>query len=396
MHDTVLLQTVKEMYPYAVSVRRILHAHPELSGHERRTASFIAAETRKLGLKPDYYLDKTAVVCHIKNGHGKTVVLRADIDALPIEEKTGLPFSSRIAGIMHACGHDMHAAILLGAAKFLIRLRDRWQGTVVLLFQPSEEMEPGGAMGLIRAGAFPARTTGVFGLHVNPEHKTGTIGIRQGNDFAGVLNFAVRVHGRGGHAAAPQATENPITCAAHMIDRLASLAGQAMRKGAIIAVGSFNAGSRSNIIPDRADFFGTIRFHSKPVGNMIRKEVAHLIQGSARLHRVSASVAFNVSYPPNWNDPSLTGKMEKRLRILLGPQKVVVRREPVFFAEDFAYFQQKAPGVYVHLGVTPLRSIKPPVSLHNAHFSPDEKAITTGMLAHVAFVETVCGSSKWI
>ena len=203
MIDNQTLCAIKAIYPYAVKVRRTLHAHPELSGHEHKPASFVAAELRNLGLKPRFYLQKTAVVCRIDSGPGATVALRADMDALPVEEKTGLPFASRNRGVMHACGHDMHMAILLGAARVLARSRTQWRGSVVMMFQPSEEMEPGGALGLIKAGAFPADATAVFGLHVNPELRTGLIGLREGSDFAGVLNFSVTVHGRGGHAAAP-------------------------------------------------------------------------------------------------------------------------------------------------------------------------------------------------
>jgi amidohydrolase len=390
MIDYKVQRAVQGMYPYAVKVRRTLHAHPELSGHEHTTASFVAAELRKLGLKPRFYLNKTAVVCRLENGTGKTVVLRADMDALPVEEKTGLSFASQNPGIMHACGHDLHTAILLGAARVLAQSRTQWRGFVVLLFQPSEEMEPGGALGLINAGAFPADAIAVFGLHVNPDLRTGAIGLREGSDFAGVLNFSVTVHGHGGHAAAPRVTANPITCAADMISRLSKMAGLKIRQGAVIAVGAVHAGSRSNIIPDRAEFCGTIRFHSKSVGSVIRKEVNGLISSAAKNHGLKAVIEFNASYPPNWNDPSLTGRMRKHYRCIIGPEKVVERRQPVYYAEDFAYYQEKVPGLYIHLGVLPPRAARP-ASLHNAHFSPDENAMKTGMLAHVAFVDALCG-----
>ena len=390
MIDNKTIRAIKGIYPYTVKIRRTLHAHPELSGREHATASLVAVELRKLGLKPRFYLRNTAVVCRIENGTGETVILRADMDALPVEEKTGLSFASRNPGIMHACGHDLHTAILLGAARVLAQSRTQWRGSVVLLFQPSEEMEPGGALGLINAGAFPAEATAVFGLHVNPELRTGAVGLREGSDFAGVLNFSVTVHGHGGHAAAPQVTANPIICAAEMIYRLSKMAGQKIRQGAVIAVGAVHAGNRSNIIPDRAEFRGTIRFHSKSVGSVIRKEVNGLVSADAKNRGLKAVIEFSASYPPNWNDPGLTGRMRKYYQRIIGPEKVVERRHPVYYAEDFAYYQEKVPGLYIHLGVVPPRA-EPSARLHNAHFSPDENAMKTGMLAHVAFVDALCG-----
>jgi|WetSurMetagenome_2_1015567.scaffolds.fasta_scaffold16910_4 amidohydrolase len=390
MIDNKTIRAIKGIYPYAVKIRRTLHARPELSGREHQTAFLVAAELRKMGLKPRFYLHKTAVVCRIDRDSGTTVALRADMDALPVEEKTGLPFASRNPGIMHACGHDLHTAILLGAARVLTQSRTQWRGSVILLFQPSEEMEPGGALGLINAGAFPADATAVFGLHVNPELRTGAIGLREGSDFAGVLNFSVTIHGHGGHAAAAQVIANPITCVAEMISLLSKLAGQKKREGAVIAVGVVHAGSRSNIIPDRAEFCGTIRFHSKSVGRIIRKEVNGLITSAAKSRGLKAAIEFSASYPPNWNDPSLTGRMRTYYRRLIAPGKVVERRAPVYYAEDFAYYQEKVPGLYVHLGVLPAHAARP-ATLHNAHFSPDENAMKTGMLAHVAFVDALCG-----
>ncbi|MBN1128549.1 MAG: amidohydrolase [Chitinispirillaceae bacterium] len=378
-------RAVTVVYPDVVTIRRIVHAHPELSGQERKTASLVRAELRKIGLKPAYFLSRTAVVCRIENGVGPVVVLRADTDALPVEEKTGLPFASCRSGIMHACGHDMHTAILIGAARVLAANRHLWRGSVVFLFQPSEEVEPGGAIGLIKAGAFPKNAKAVFGLHVNPEHRTGTIGIRGGSDFAGVLNFAVTLRGRGGHAAAPYATVNPILCAAKIISRIEQAAGQKTYRRAVIAVGTISAGSRSNIVPDQATFSGTIRSHARGEEKRLQKKVSALILRECRQRGATASVVFERSYPPNCNSPDITRRMFSVYAGLIGRKNVVKRKHPVYYAEDFAYYQQKTPGLFLHLGVrASVRDNAP--GLHNARFCPDEKAMKTGMIAHIAFV----------
>ncbi|MBN2037512.1 MAG: amidohydrolase [Chitinispirillaceae bacterium] len=385
-----LTAIVEEVYPRAVRLRRTIHAHPELSGSERRTASLAHAELKRLRCAPRWFLGRTAVVGRIKNGKGRTVVLRADMDALPIEEMTGLPYASKNRGVMHACGHDLHTAVLLGAAHALVRLREAWRGTVVLLFQPSEEMEPGGAIRLLKQGAFPKDAHAVFGLHVNPEHRTGTIGLKSGSDFAGVLNFTVRVTGMGGHAAAPKATVNPILAAANMISGLSRLAGSRVAHKAVIAVGAINAGSRSNIIPDQVTFCGTVRSHSKKEEQAIRKSIRRAVTKEARRAGTVTAVTFEESYPPNFNDKGILHRMERMYGRLLGRANVIRRGAPVFYAEDFAYYQRKAPGLYAHLGVTPRRTTRL-ISIHNARFSPDETAMKTGMLAHLGFVLEMTG-----
>ena len=394
MDKKELHRIVEGLYPSVVKLRRKIHRTPELSGHEQGTAALVAQELKRIGLAPRFFLGKTAVVCLIQSGKGKTAVLRADTDALPISEKSGLPFASTRPGVMHACGHDFHTAILAGAAQALVRLRPQWRGSVALLFQPSEESEPGGAQGLIRAGAFPRGAEAVFGLHVSTDHETGQIGLRAGCDYAGVLNFAVTVVGRGGHCAAPQATINPIACAAAMIARLQELThlqGSSARDGgAVVSVGTFEAGTRSNIVPDEAVFTGTIRTHSKRREALIKRRVERIVADAARAHRAKAAIAFELSYPPTNNDLRLSERMQGALRGLLGSRRVIVRPSPIYYAEDFAYYQQKAPGLYAHLGVRPPGQRVVP-GIHNARFNPDEEAMKTGILAHVAFALEILG-----
>jgi amidohydrolase len=380
-----LMMLSGRLYPDAVRLRREIHKYPELSGNEKKTAALIARELKKAGLKPQFHCGKTAVSAAIKNGEGPTVVLRSDIDALPITEKSHLPFASVNNGVMHACGHDLHAAMLLAAAPALVRLRDRWQGTAVLLFQPSEEHEPGGAQALIRAGAFPENASAVFGMHVSSDHPVGTIGLRPGSDYAGVLNYAVTVRGRGGHAAAPNETIDPIVCASVIICAIKALTNthsRAAEHPAVVAIGRISAGTADNIVPDIARFSGTIRTHSKKTEQYIRKQIDGVVRLADKTFGSQSTIEFFRGYPPTWNDPALTKKIRP---VLANAAFVVLRKKPNFFAEDFAYYQQKAPGIYVHLGVKPPGQTAMP-GIHNAAFSPDERAMKTGIAAHVAFV----------
>jgi amidohydrolase len=386
---SAIQKSIAEIFPAVVRLRRRIHAYPELSGHEQGTAALIETELRKQGITTRCYLNRTAVVGTIRNGSGKTVVLRADTDALPIGEKTGFTFASKRPGVMHACGHDLHTAILLGAAKLLVAMRESWRGTVVLLFQPSEEMEPGGARGLIKKGAFPSRTDAVFGLHADPDHSAGQIGLIAGADLAGVLNFSVAVRGRGGHAAIPQDTVNPIVCAAAMISGLHLLTNS--KSGAVLSVGTIASGIRSNIIPDEAVFAGTIRTHARSMEENLRRQVRKTVAAAARAFGAEAAVTFESSYPPTWNDPRLARRISAALTKTLGRGNVIKRRHPIFYAEDFSYYQQRAPGLFAHLGVRPRGSKRSVAGLHSAAFSPDEESMKTGMLAHAAFVMEMLG-----
>lgn len=294
-----VLAAAKSAYPLSKSVRREIHRHPELSGREFRTAALVHRRLRALGIRPRYCCGRTGVVASLVNGRGATVALRADMDALPIAEKTGLKFSSVNSGVMHACGHDLHTACLLGAAKALISLRDRWKGTVVFLFQPSEESAPGGASIMLREGVFPARASAVFGLHVNPEHPCGVVGIKAGPDYAGIADFDVTVKGRGAHGAMPERAIDPIVCASEMIVALARLAKQesSPRHPCIVTVGKIAAGTKHNIIPDEAFFCGTVRALSDRRLSSLVARVTTLVQSIARSHRAGAKVSFDKAYP---------------------------------------------------------------------------------------------------
>jgi amidohydrolase len=378
---------IDKHYPEIVEIRRYIHQHPELSGQEYKTAQLVYTHLKKLGLKPEYYLDKTAVVAPIKNGPGKSVILRADMDALPIDEKTGLQYCSTKRGIMHACGHDMHTSVLLGTAGLLVETKEMWQGTVYLLFQPSEEVEPGGAFQLIEEGALPLADS-IFGLHVNTDHEAGLIGVKEDLDFAGITAFDIIVNGKGGHGATPEVTIDPIVCASTIIIQLQTLVSREVSPfvPVTLTIGEFKAGSQRNVIPDQAIMNGTIRCHSKELLGELMKRISGMVSATAQSFRTQAEVIFLKTFPPTNNDPEIARNFVKTFEVIAGEHTVVARHDPSMYAEDFAFYQQQMKGIFIHLGVRPKDAPFNGCGLHSSSFTPDEKAIKTGMMSHFSFV----------
>jgi len=355
--------------------------HPELSGQEIKTAKVIHRYLTSLGLKPRYHVKKTGISAHIINGKGKIVVLRADIDALPVEEKTGVIFQSIHKGVMHACGHDMHTACLLAAAKVLCETKDIWKGTVVLLFQPSEEVAPGGALSMILEKAFPADADAIFGLHVSTDHHAGQVGIKAGRDYAGVMDFEITITGRGGHGASPHMTSDPIVCGSSIVLTLQTLISRESPawEPSVLSVGSFHAGTKNNIIPSEAVITGTVRTFSEPHRQFLQRRIREVVAATARSFNTHGMSSFIQSYPPGYNNEDLAGRASAALSELLGSRNVIQRTIPTMYAEDFAYFQQKIPGLYVHLGVKKPGINAQAAGIHSPHFIPDERAIRAGI-----------------
>ena len=370
-------------YAGAVRHRRHIHAHPGVSGREHATARYVRDLLLRLGLAPRLYVHGTGVAASLTCGKGPVVVLRADLDALPIREENRVPFRSRVPGVMHACGHDVHAAVLLGVAEILCQRKKRLRGTVVFLFQPAEERSPGGARSMISQGAFPGRVDAVFGLHVNPDYPSGSVAVAAGCDYAGVSDFDLIVKGRGGHGATPEIAIDPIACAASIIVRL-----EALTKGKhseLVSVGSVHAGTQYNIIPDTAHIAGTVRaFSSAAMARLIRG-IRKTAASICRSFGARARLSVIKGYPPLCNNPVLAARAHRILRHVLGPRNVILRTKPALYAEDFAYYARKAPALFLHLGVRPRRKRRVP-GIHTARFLPDEKAMMTGMAALAALV----------
>ena len=379
-------ELTRQVAPKVTEWRRDFHAHPELGNREARTSRIVAERLRAIGVDDlKTGVARHGVVALIRGRKpGPTVALRADMDALPIREETGLPFASQNEGVMHACGHDAHTAILLGAAQVLAQMRDELPGTVKLIFQPAEEASPagedGGASLMVREGVLRSPdVSAIFALHVNSELPTGRIGYRYGAIMAGVDHFRVTVKGKQSHAAMPWQGVDPIVASAHVIAALQTIVSRRVdaRQPVVVSVGMIRAGTAWNIIPGEATFEGTVRTHDPEVRKKVAEEFRRIVQQTAIAHGATAEIAYHDYGPPVWNDPELGKRMRPSLVRAVGEANVV-EVEPVMGGEDFSHYAQKVPGFYVFLGVR-----NPAVGaihgVHTPHFVLDEAALPVGV-----------------
>jgi amidohydrolase len=350
---------VDQITPMVIEWRRDFHAHPELSNREEWTSQAVSEKLQEIGVDEI----KTGIAHHgvvalIKGKHpGPTVGLRADMDALPINEETGLPFASKNPGVMHACGHDSHTAMLLGTAKVLSEMRDKIHGNVKLIFQPAEEGPPageeGGAKLMVKEGVLrDPEVSACFALHVFPTLGSGKVGYRAGGLFASVDRFKVEIRGKGVHAAYPWDGIDPIVISANVITGLQTIASRIVdaRQPVVVTVGLMTGGQRWNIIPDDATFEGTVRTHSPEVREQTREAFEQIVMNTAKAHGSTAEITYESMAPVLWNDPDLVRRMLPTLRQALGEENVI-EIEPSMVGEDFAYVSKEIPGFYFVLGV---------------------------------------------
>lgn len=381
-------ELTKQVTPAAIQWRRDFHAHPELSNREERTARKVAELLKSFGIDEI----KTGVAHHgvvalIGGGKpGRTVALRADMDALPIREQTGLPFASQNDGVMHACGHDAHTAMLLGAARVLAQLRAEIPGTVKLVFQPAEEFAPageeGGATLMMKEGVLrDPEVAAMFALHVNPELQSGKIGYRPGPIMAGVDHFRVTIVGKQSHAAMPWQGVDPIVATAHVIAALQAIASRHIdaRQPVVVSVGMVQAGTAWNIIPGRATFEGTVRTLDPDVRRKVGVEFRRLVEQTAAAHGAKAEIEYHDYGPPVWNNPQLTQRMKPTLSRAAGESNLI-EVEPSMGGEDFSHYAQKVPAIYFFLGVRN-ESLGAVHGVHTPHFLLDEAALPLGIRA---------------
>ena len=366
------------------ALRRDFHRQPELGNREFRTAQRIGAYLRDLGIPTRRLLD-TAVVGRLEGARpGPTVALRADMDALPLTEATGADFASETPGVMHACGHDVHMAAVLGAARLLAARRASLPGTVVLLFQPDEEGR-GGARRMIDAGALEG-VDAVFGAHVAPDLPAGHVGVRYGKFYAASDTFRVVVKGVSAHGAQREKGVDALGAAAALAGRLIDLP-KALPDGerAVLSVGTFHAGSAENALADRAELSGIIRTLGPAARDEMRRLFAAAADAVVPAWGATAEVELRESYPGIVNDDAMTALAERAARAALGDAAVRVIDAPTMTTEDFGCFLQQRPGSFYHVGAGCA------LPLHNAAFLPDDRAVAVAAAVHAAVLEAAMG-----
>ncbi len=374
--------------------RRDIHQNPELSNREFKTAEKIAKHLKSLGIEVQTGVAHTGVVGLLKgNQPGKVVALRADIDALPVTERNDLPYKSTVkstflgeeVGVMHACGHDTHTAILMGVAEVLSKNKDKIKGTVKFIFQPAEEGAPpgeeGGALLMVKEGVLSnPDVDAIFGLHINSQTPVGTIKYKPGGSMAAAQRFVINVKGKQTHGSQPWGGVDPILISAKIIDGLQTIISretELTNEAAVITVGKITSGVRFNIIPESAELIGTIRTLDYDMQKHINRRMEEMVPAIAKAYGGEATIDIKSSTSITFNDLALTPKMVPTLQRVAGTENVVVHKA-ITGAEDFSYFQEKVPGLYFFLGgMTPGNTESFP------HHTPDFKIDDSGLLLGV-------------
>ena len=387
-------QDISNIEDKLINWRHYFHQNPELSNREFNTAEKIAEHLKSLGLDVKTGIAKTGVIGLLKgNLPGKVVALRADIDALPVTERNDLPFKSEVrttflnteTGVMHACGHDTHIAILMATAEVLSKHKDKIKGTIKFIFQPAEEGPPpgeeGGAKLMIKEGALEnPKVDAIFGLHINSETPVGSIKYKTGGIMASVERFVINVKGKQTHGSQPWSGVDPILISAKIIDGLQTIISREAKltdEAAVITVGKITSGTRFNIIPESAEMIGTVRTLDPKMRAMIEKRMKEMTETIAKAYGGEATITFQNNTSITYNDPNLTDQILPSLQKVAGEDNVQLMKATTG-GEDFSYFQEVVPGVYFFLG-----GMTPGATEVYPHHTPDFKIDDNGMLLGV-------------
>jgi amidohydrolase len=386
-----LLDAARAIQPDVIKIRRRIHRQPEVGLKLPKTQAVVLEELSKLGLEGRKGNALSSVVAVIEGGRpGPTVLLRADMDALPLHEDTGLDFSSEIDGAMHACGHDTHVAMLLGAARLLQERKAELPGKVILMFQPGEE-GLGGAKTMIDEGLLEAAgetaPTGALAVHIGTRYPTGEVHLRPGPQMAATDVIRITVRGRGGHASAPHLALDPIAVAAEIVLALQAMVTRRIDvfDPAVVTIAQIPAGTTNTLIPETVFLFGTIRTVSEESRAEVRAGVRRVAEGIAAAHAATAEVDLEAGYPVTINDPAFTAFVMETARSLIGPEKVAELPAPIMGAEDFSYVLQRVPGAMAFVGARP--DDQDPATAPQNHSNLvvfDEPAMSVGVALYTA------------
>lgn len=376
-----ILKTIEGLTPNLIALRHDLHAHPELGFEEHRTAERVAEWLIRHGIEVRTGVAQTGVVgtLHGEQGEGACVAFRADMDALPIEEQNDLPYRSRHKGKMHACGHDGHTTILLGAAAVLAQYRHRLRGAVRFFFQPSEENVSGARVMLEEGVLVEMPPSWVIALHGKPSLPLGSIGVRAGAMMASADTFDIWLEGKGGHAALPHLSDDPVLAGAHLVQALHGIVGRESSPGnpIVLSVTRFHAGNAYNVLPQEAHLAGTVRCLREETRRHMAQRIREIVEAEARLWHVQSRFEWHTGTPVTVNHPQVVERIAQVAEQAFGRERVVWLEEPLMGAEDFAYFAQAVPSAMFFLGLGDT------ADLHTACFDFPDSAITFGVQVFV-------------
>ena len=382
MPQTIAVPT--DVVTDVIALRRDFHMHPELGFEEVRTAGIVANRLKRLGYEVRTGVGVTGVVGLLRSGRpGRTILLRADMDGLPVHEESGVPFASTHPGKMHACGHDGHLAILLGAAQLIMERKEQLVGTIVLCFQPAEEGK-GGAKAMIDDGVLDdPHVDNVYGLHLMSQAPCGVVKVRPGPVMASSDSIEIAIHGKGGHGAAPHETIDPILTAAHFITQVQSVVSRRIEpiEPAVVTIGAISGGTIHNVIPDNVRMLGTVRAFSPDVRKQMHPRIEAILRGTCEAHGATYDMDYVWRYPVTSNDPAQAAYVRSLAARTLGDDRSQ-EMTPTMGAEDFSFMLERRPGCFFFLGTQ--SDEKTAVAHHNARFAIDEAALENGVRMMVA------------
>jgi amidohydrolase len=390
--ENFLKKRIEGMRDWLIEIRRTIHRHPELGFEEVETSQLVSKCLRRFGLDVEEGRGKTGVVGLLKGkGPKRTVAIRADMDALPLDEANQVPYASEIKGKMHACGHDAHVAILLGVAKFFSSIKEKVKGNIKWVFQPAEEGLGGGKV-MVEEGVLEnPKVDAIFGAHVFPFLPIGKVGIYEREGLAAVDRFAIKIIGKGGHGAYPQLSKDPILAAGHLITQIHSIVSRNIHPldSAVVTIGKVNGGTAFNIIPDEIELLGTVRSLNPQVRETLRSRMEQVIQGVVCSFRMDYRFDFEYGVPVLVNDSEMSKLVASACSKGIGEENVEVLK-PSMGGEDFAYYLERCPGSFFRLGIrNEKKGIVHPY--HSSLFDIDEEVLPFGVEMFVRIIDQYLG-----